>query len=67
MYVCMGTTYLCMNMCMCVYMYLCIYMYGGACVCIYVYLSAIKDEVEIWEIFKITYPGKDGSMQKRPS
>ena len=36
-------------------------------VCIYVWLSAIKEEVELCENFEITYPGKAGTMQKRPS
>ena len=33
----------------------------------YVWLSAIKDEMVLWESFEITYPGKSVSMQKRPS
>jgi len=69
----MCSMYVCMNMCMCVYMYLCMYIYiyiyikVRMYVCIYVWLSAIKEEVELCENFEITYPGKAGTMQKRPS
>jgi hypothetical protein len=42
-------------------------MYGGTYVRLYVWLSAIKDEVELWESFEITYPEKAGSVQKTPS
>jgi hypothetical protein len=30
-------------------------------------LSAIKEEVELWESFEITYPEKAGSVHKIPS